>query len=131
MVGIVIVSHSSKVAEGIKDIISQMVKNFPYLEVVGGTTDGEIGTDPMAIQEAIEKVNDNDGVIVFADLGSAIMSIGIAKELLPEEIANNVYLANSPLIEGAIAATIEASLGSNLDKVLQTANDARNLDKTL
>lgn len=131
MVGIVIVSHSPKVAEGAKELALQMSKQDQPIEAVGGTETGEIGTDPMRIQEAVEKVNQGDGVVLVADLGSAVMSIGVAKEMLEPEVAESVYLANAPLIEGAIAATIEAAMGSPAKKVLQTAQDSRNMDKIL
>lgn len=131
MVGIVIVSHSPKVAEGVKDLALQMSKHNQPVMAVGGTDTGEIGTDPMRIQEAIEEVNQGDGVVVLADIGSSIMSIGVAKEMLDDEIADKVFLANAPLVEGSIAAVIEASMGSSVEKVLQTAKESRDLDKTL
>ena len=131
MVGIVIVSHSPKVADGVKDLALQMSKKNQPIEAVGGTEDGKIGSDPMRILSAIEKVNQGEGVIVLADIGSSIMSVGVAKEMLDEDVANSVYLANAPLVEGTIAAVIEASMGSRVDKILQTANDSRNLNKTL
>lgn len=131
MVGIVIVSHSPKVADGVKDLALQMSKKNQPIEAVGGTEDGKIGSDPMRILSAIEKVNQGEGVIVLADIGSSIMSVGVAKEMLDEDVANSVYLANAPLVEGTIAAVIEASMGSCVDKILQTANDSRNLNKTL
>lgn len=131
MVGIVIVSHSPKVAEGVKDLALQMSKQNQLVEAVGGTDTGEIGTDPMRIQEAIEKVNQGDGVVVLADIGSAIMGVGVALEMLDDDVAKAVHLANAPLVEGSIAAVIEASMGSPVEKVLQTAKEARNLDKTL
>lgn len=131
MVGIVIVSHSPKVADGVKDLALQMSKKNQPIEAVGGTEDGKIGSDPMRILSAIEKVNQGEGVIVLADIGSSIMSVGVAKEMLDEDVANSVYLANAPLVEGTIAAVIEASMGSSVDKILQTANDSRNLNKTL
>ncbi|TCS78960.1 dihydroxyacetone kinase phosphoryl donor subunit DhaM [Pectinatus cerevisiiphilus] len=128
MVGIVIVSHSSKIAEGVKEVALQMAKNHPVY-TAGGTADGGIGTDPVRIQEAIEAANTGDGVVVLADLGSAVMSVGLAKEMIDPALAKSVKLANAPLVEGAIAATVEASMGSPLAKVLQTAHDARNMDK--
>ncbi|MDQ0202376.1 dihydroxyacetone kinase phosphoryl donor subunit DhaM [Pectinatus haikarae] len=128
MVGIVIVSHSVKIAEGVKELALQMAKGHPVF-TAGGTADGGIGTDPIRIQEAMEAANSGDGVVVMADLGSAVMSVGLAKEMLDPDLAEVVKLANAPIVEGAIAATVEASMGSSLEKVLQTAHDARNMDK--
>lgn len=131
MVGIVIVSHSPKVAEGVKDLALQMSKQNQPVVAVGGTDTGEIGTDPMRIQEAIEKVNQGDGVVILADIGSAVMGVGVAKEMLDDDVAKSVYLANAPLVEGSIAAVIEASMGSPVEKVLQTARASRDFNKTL
>ena len=55
MVGIVLVSHSNKLVEGLKDLISQMAVGVKIC-VAGGTDDGRIGTDPMKIMSAIEEV---------------------------------------------------------------------------
>ncbi|MBB5335412.1 dihydroxyacetone kinase phosphoryl donor subunit DhaM [Pectinatus brassicae] len=128
MVGVVIVSHSAKIAEGIKELALQMAKDHPVF-TAGGTQDGGIGTDPMRIQEAIENADQGDGVAVLADLGSAVMSVDLAKEMIEPELSARVFLANAPIVEGSIAAVVEASLGSSLDKVLQTAADAKNMNK--
>lgn len=131
MVSIVIVSHSEKVAEGVKEISLQMARDFKQIIAVGGTETGEIGTDPMRIQSAIEDVYTDDGVVVFADLGSAVMSVGIAKELMEPQMAEHVFLADAPLIEGCIAAIVEAAMGANVETVLKTATEARNIEKIL
>lgn len=128
MVGIVIVSHSIKIAEGVKELAAQMAKGVMIL-TAGGTSDGGIGTDPMKIQEAVEKADSGDGVVVLADLGSAVMSVGLAKEMIDPELAQRVKLANAPLVEGCVAAAVEASMDSQLDKVLATAYGARTMDK--
>ena len=53
-VGIVIVSHSSKIAEGAADMVRQMVGNAVPLAWTGGDTDGGLGTNVAGILEAIE-----------------------------------------------------------------------------
>lgn len=131
MVGIVIVSHSVKIAEGVKELVMQMAKEGQPIFTAGGTNTGEIGTDPIQIQKAVESANQGDGVVIFADLGSAIMSIDIAKEMIDDKLAKSVYLANAPLVEGAIAATIEAAMGSSVQDVLLTAQKARIMEKVL
>lgn len=132
MVGIVIVSHSTKVAEGIKDIAAQMGSPEQIIVPAGGTDVGEIGTDPMKIMEAIEVASTHgEGVVVLADLGSGVMSVGVAKDLLSPELAQKVVLANAPILEGTIAAVVEASMGSDISKVLHTAEEARNMQKVI
>ena len=76
MVGIVIVSHSARLAEGVKEIASQMAGAECRIETAGGLADGSIGTDATRIQSAIQSAESGDGVVVLADLGSAILSTG-------------------------------------------------------
>ena len=81
MVGIVIVSHSAKVAEGIKEMAMQMSRPEQKIIAAGGMEDGGIGTDAMKIQAAIEAADDGSGVLVLVDLGSAVLSTDVALEL--------------------------------------------------
>lgn len=129
MVGIVIVSHSSKIAEGVKDLAGQMAGEDQPIIAVGGTETGEIGTDPVRIQAAIEEANQGEGVVVLADLGSAVLSVGLAKEMMDPDLAKTVYLANAPLVEGTVGAAVEAAAGSSVEDVLQTAQEARDMEK--
>ena len=55
-VGIVIVSHSSKVAEGAADMVRQMVGDEVPCAWCGGNPDGGLGTDTAQIVAAIERV---------------------------------------------------------------------------
>lgn len=128
MVGIVIVSHSWKVAEGIYDLAMQMAAENEHIFAAGGMEDGSIGTDAMKIQEAIEKADTGDGVAVLADLGSGIMSAETAMELL-EDAGIDVRLADAPVVEGAVAASVEAACGSGIDEVIRAAEAARSMRK--
>ncbi len=125
MVGLVIVSHSWKIAEGVVDLASQMAQGFEGIKAAGGLEDGEIGTDATRIMEAIQDVDEGDGVLVMCDLGSAIMSAETAIELL-EDSGIQIRIADAPLVEGAIVAAVEAFAGESLDAVLAAAEDARN-----
>ncbi|SEJ96790.1 dihydroxyacetone kinase, phosphotransfer subunit [Propionispira arboris] len=128
MVGIVIVSHSSKVADGIKDIAQQMAKDVNII-AAGGTADGEIGTDAFKIQEAILKANTGNGVLIMVDLGSAVLSAETALEFLDEELRQNVCIADAPIVEGTIVGAVQASTGAMLKDVLKTAIGACTLRK--
>ena len=124
MVGIVIVSHSWKVAEGVVDLAGQMAQGFDGIKAAGGMEDGEIGTDAARIMAAIEEVNSGDGVLILCDMGSAIMSAETAIELLDDPDID-VRIADAPLVEGAIVAAVEAFAGESLEDVLKAAEDAR------
>ncbi|MBQ9050209.1 MAG: dihydroxyacetone kinase phosphoryl donor subunit DhaM [Eubacteriales bacterium] len=127
MVGIVIVSHSWKVAEGIYDLAMQMAAENEHIFAAGGMEDGSIGTDAMKIQEAIEKADTGDGVAVLADLGSGIMSAEMAIEMLESDI--NVRIADAPILEGAISAAVTSTSGASLDEVIEAAEEARTASK--
>ncbi|MCY6959044.1 dihydroxyacetone kinase phosphoryl donor subunit DhaM [Clostridium brassicae] len=116
MVGIVIVSHSSKVAEGIKELAGQMAQSVPIV-AAGGTSDGRLGTDVEKIMNAIQEVYSEDGVVVLFDLGSAYMNSEMAIECLPEDMQKNIAIVDTALVEGAVTAAVESSLNSSLEAV--------------
>lgn len=129
MVGIVIVSHSAKVAEGICELAGQMAAPGQKLIAAGGMADGGIGTDAFKIQTAIQAADSGDGVLVLVDLGSAVISAELAIDMLAEEWKDRVAIADAPILEGAIAAAVEASIDQPLANVLATAQGARDLKK--
>jgi len=129
MVGMVLVSHSAGIAAGLKDLVEQLARGKVPVEAAGGTADGGLGTDAMAVAEAIRRANRGDGVVVLMDLGSAVLSTETALDFLPESWQEMVALCDAPLVEGAVAASVEASLGSGLNEVKQAAEAARSLRK--
>ena len=126
MVGVVIVSHSHTLAEGVKELAAQMAQGPVALAAAGGIDDPEnpIGTDAMKVQAAIESVYSDSGVVVLMDLGSAVMSAEMAVEFLSPEQAANVHLCAAPLVEGAVAAVVQASVGADVEAVLREAEGA-------
>lgn len=129
MVGIVIVSHSAKAAEGIKELADQMAGKKEAIVAVGGLEDGSIGTDAVRIMEAIKKVDTGDGVVVMVDLGSAVLSSSLAIELLEDSIRKRIRVADAPILEGTIIAAVQASIGDSIDNVLAAAEESRSLLK--
>ena len=129
MVGIVIVSHSLKVAEGIREMAVQMSKPEQKIIAAGGMDDGSIGTDAVKVSEAIFAASTGDGVVVMVDLGSAVLSTETAFEFLDEKLRGQVKIADAPILEGTISGVVEASLGSSLEAVIATAEGARHLNK--
>ncbi|HHV07658.1 MAG TPA: PTS-dependent dihydroxyacetone kinase phosphotransferase subunit DhaM [Firmicutes bacterium] len=128
MVGLVIVSHSASLARGIKELASQMAPKVP-MAAVGGTSDGRLGTDANLIKQAIEQLAHCNGVLVLMDLGSAVLSTETALEYMPLEIEDKVQLADGPVVEGAVAAAVESSLGKPLAAVKAAAEAAAALKK--
>jgi multiphosphoryl transfer protein len=132
MIGIVIVSHSAKLAEGVAELAREMAGPDVRLAVAGGLDlpDRPLGTDAALVLKAIEQVYSDEGVLVLVDLGSALLSTELAIEMLPAEQRQHVVLSDAPLVEGAVAAAVQARLGSPLDQVINEARIALSAKST-
>lgn len=120
MVGIVIVSHSEKLADGVLDATKIMADGCP-IAVAGGADDGGYGTSFEKIKSAIETVYSSDGVLVLVDMGSAVMTA----EMVIEDLGyDNVVMADCPIAEGAVAASLSALCGDNLETVKEQATSS-------
>lgn len=116
MVSIVVVSHSSSIAEGAKELANQMAPEVS-IAAAGGTGDGRIGTDVEKIMNGIEGVYSHDGVIILFDLGSAFMNAEMAIEMLPEEMQNKIEIVDAALVEGVVTAAVECSIGKSITEI--------------
>jgi phosphoenolpyruvate---glycerone phosphotransferase subunit DhaM len=122
-VGIVIVSHSPKVAEGAADMVRQMVGDSVPLAWTGGNPDGGLGTDVAAIVAAIDRAWSEAGVVILVDLGGAETNSEMAIDLLDAARRDKVIVCEAPVVEGAVMAATEASGGAALDAVRATAEE--------
>ena len=104
MVGLVLVSHSPKLAEGTADLVRQMAGEVE-ISAVGGDSEGGFGTDPEGIEGAITGMG-ADEILVFMDLGSAVLSAETVLEMLPDEVRGRVRLVDAPFVEGAFSAGV-------------------------
>jgi PTS hybrid protein len=127
MVGLVLVSHSPQIAEGTAELVRQMAGEVE-VAAVGGDADGGFGTDPERIQAAVESL-EADEVLVFMDLGSAVLSAETVLEMLSSERRDQVQLVDAPLVEGAFAAGVIASAGADADECVEAAMEARTESK--
>jgi phosphoenolpyruvate---glycerone phosphotransferase subunit DhaM len=123
MVGIVLVSHSKEIAEGTAELVLQMAGEVE-ISAVGGDADGSFGTDPERIETSIRGL-EADEVLVFMDLGSAVLSTETVLEMLPPEERGRVRLVDAPLVEGAFAAGVMASTGADAEECIEAAMEAR------
>lgn len=128
MIGIVVVSHSPKLAAGVRELAEQMTRGTVPLEAVGGIDDPDnpIGTDPMHVLSAIETVaaKADGGVLVLMDLGSALLSAETALDFLADPVKAQVRLCAAPLVEGTVAAAVQAAAGASLDAAAREAAGA-------
>lgn len=124
MVGIVVVSHSDALAQGVVALAREMAPPELALEAAGGIgEDGVLGTSAELVGAAIERAMTPDGVLVLMDLGSALMSAELAVELL-QDASGPVRLSAAPLVEGTVAAAATAGGGATLEQVAAEAGRA-------
>ena len=125
MVGIVIVSHSQKLAEGVIDLAALMAPETP-MRAAGGMEDGGFGTSFERINNAIEEIYSDDGVVILMDLGSAVMTTEMVLEMMEDR---NIKMIDCPIVEGAIAAAVVAAGNASMDEVIQVAIASRTTPK--
>jgi PTS hybrid protein len=124
-VGLVIVSHSSAIAEGLAALVAQVAGPDVLIVTAGGGPDGSLGTDGGRVLAALREAAAAGGAVVLMDLGSSVLSVRAAlAELEPEE-RERLEAVDAPLVEGAIAAGVAASTGAELADVAETAREAR------
>ncbi len=121
-VGIVVVSHSRALADAAVELARQMLPGRELaIEVAAGMDDGSLGTDAVAVSEAITTADSGDGVVVLMDLGSAVLSAETALELLDDDVRGRVTLSPAPLVEGLVGAVVVAAGGAGRDSVAAEA----------
>jgi phosphoenolpyruvate---glycerone phosphotransferase subunit DhaM len=123
-VGVVIVSHSLLIARGAADMVREMVGASVPLAYCGGNPAGGLGTDVAAIKASLESVWNPKGVVVLVDLGGAEMNAEMAIELLDEPKRGNIVICNAAVVEGAVMAATESSVGGSLEEVKEAAEEA-------
>jgi PTS hybrid protein len=128
VIGIVLVSHSAPLAEGLADMAQQITGDEVRVLAAGGGPAGTLGTDGDRIATAIRSADTGDGVLVLVDLGSAVLSV---RALLSDGDLDGVrvILADAPLVEGAIAAAATASIGGDLEEAAAAAREAWDVRK--
>lgn len=130
MVGIVVVSHSASLAEGVAELARELGGPSVTITPVGGGPDGGLGTDGDRVLAALHSTDSGDGVILAGDLGSGILTARLALERLEaEDDPPQARLVDAPLVEGVVAAAVIASAGASLEDVAAAAEEAWNARK--
>jgi PTS hybrid protein len=134
LVGLVLVSHSRTLVEGLRDIVAQFGGDEVRVELAGGTDDGRLGTSAVRIAEALRTVIGpdpavSDGAVLLLDFGSAALSVELALEDLSDAERTVVRVPEAPLVEGAFVAGVQASIGASLDEVAAAAESAATMTK--
>ncbi len=129
--GLVLVSHSRRLAEGVTELLHQLSEGSVPVDIAAGAENGGLGTDALAVERAVERAcgESDRSALILVDLGSAVLAADAALELLPKRFAERVRIADAPFVEGSVAAVVEAGLGSSLQEVLAVAEGAREARK--
>jgi phosphocarrier protein FPr len=131
LVGLVLVTHSSLIADGLRDMVAQVAGAEVPVATAGGTDDGRLGTSAPRIVAAIRSTLDAgaDGTVILLDLGSAALSLELALEEFDDGERARLRVSEAPLVEGAILAAVQASVGATLDEVADAAAGAASMQK--
>jgi dihydroxyacetone kinase phosphotransfer subunit len=122
-VGVVVVSHSRSLADGVVELAGQMAPDVP-LHAAGGTDEGAVGTSLDRVLTALQGADRGTGAVVLYDLGSAEMTAEMAVETLDEVRRGRVRVVDAPLVEGALAAATASGGGASLEEVAAAATAA-------
>ncbi len=122
-VALVLVSHSAAIADGLAELVAQVAGPDVPIVAAGGGPDGSFGTDGGRVLEALRAASAGAGGVVLMDIGSAVLSVRAALEELGPA-AESIVVADAPLVEGAIAAGVTASIGGTRDEVAAAAREA-------
>lgn len=122
-VGLVIVSHSSKIADGTAELAAQMAPSVT-MRAAGGTDEDAIGTSFDKVSRALVEAESGDGVVILCDLGSAVLTAETALDFLDDDERSRVSIADAPLVEGTVAAAVAAETGGDIAAVVAAAEHA-------
>ncbi|WP_327681360.1 dihydroxyacetone kinase phosphoryl donor subunit DhaM [Kitasatospora sp. NBC_00458] len=121
-VGIVLVSHSARLAGGLKELLGELASDAVRVVVAAGTEEGGLGTSYDLIARAVAEADTGAGVVVLPDLGSSVLTAVTVLEDAPNPGA---VLVDAPFVEGAVSAAVTASTGASLAEVVAAAEEAR------
>ena len=128
-IGVVIVSHSEYIANGLKDLVNEMNDGSVPVIAAGGADGGRIGTSAIRIQNAIESLEDCEHILIYADLGISVLSAETAIDIIDEDLAEKVQIVDAPIVEGALAGVVQATISDDVEEVIRVSEDARNTHK--
>ncbi|WP_214409517.1 dihydroxyacetone kinase phosphoryl donor subunit DhaM [Sphaerisporangium fuscum] len=125
-IGIVLVSHSPRLAAGLAEILEEITSGAVPVVAVGGADGGGIGTSYTLIHKAITEADRGRGVAVLPDLGSSVLTTRTVLDDHPELTA---VVIDAPFVEGAVAAAATAAAGGEMTDIVTAAEEARHVRK--
>lgn len=116
MTSILLLSHSNKLANGLKELLSQMASST-QIEVSGGTEDGELGSNFDEIQNKMTSLAKQGNLVVFFDAGSSMMNSQMVYESLEDGLKEKVIIADMPIVEGSIEVSVKIETGTDFEEI--------------
>jgi len=116
MISLVLLSHSKKLVEGLKELIMQMTPDID-LYIVGGTAEGGIGSDYEETLKVINEAYREEGVVVLFDLGSTYMTVDMVLDSIEVDRKSRIKVIDAALVEGGVTAAVAISGGSSLQEI--------------
>ena len=128
--GMVIVSHSEEIANGVVKLAAEMANDNVEFKAAGGTGDGRLGTSVMTVLSAIESLSDCKSILIYCDLGSSVLSSETAIDMVDKvALKAKCHIVDAPLVEGAFFGAVEAAASDDVQKIISESDHARNLHK--
>ena len=127
LAGIVVVSHSNKLAEEIINFVKIFKQDDFPLENGGNVKREVYGTNIENVKNAIIRADNGAGVLVFVDMGSSVFNAVKAIKELDGEV--EAKIADAPLVEGIISAVAANFDGIDLEELKMIAEDSKKFTK--
>lgn len=120
MISLILVSHCKMITDGLKRMIDEMASNREHVRVfsAGGLSAEELGTNPLTIYDTLLQCQMDKAILIFTDMGSAILSAEAAMDMLEDELKSKVHLIEAPLVEGAFLAAVQSDGSDNVAAIL-------------
>ncbi len=121
---LVLVCHSAKLAEGLRELVEQVARGRVRVFAAGGLDEHTLGSNPDEIRVLLERAENPEGMLVLMDLGSSVLATQMLVDDWPEERRSRIVLCEAALVEGAVAAAAQLAAGSSLEEAAQEARRA-------
>lgn len=121
MTSLLLLSHSQRLAEGLKELLEQVAPSV-IIETSGGTADGELGSNFEEIYEKMNRLAKVGNVAVLFDIGSSMLNAVTALDMMDEEETGKISLFDCPMIESGMEIAVMAECGENFEKIKEYAS---------
>ncbi|MDA8198972.1 MAG: hypothetical protein M0Z54_06020 [Thermaerobacter sp.] len=128
MTGVLLASHSKRLAEGLKELVDELCHGAVPVVAVGGGN--PLGVSVEMVMEGVRALLAQPGVdagVALGDLGGALVALETAVEI--GHLEGQLLIADAPLVEGAVAAVMAAAIGEGPEAVAAAAAEAGQLPK--